>query len=176
MTPRKRAPVVRKGAPRAKKAVAAGRTRVGKGGAPRRDGSATSSVDVEEQLAAIERDSGEGELELGRGVTLHVSSLRKAYFSDVGVTKGALMRYYARVAPVLFQFDTAPTERVYYTEDDSATRTLAVRPWKGGARCVAVAATRWNNSRSSAAEANERERVESPPASARSSRTRGVRA
>ena len=101
MAPSKRAPVARKGAPRAKKAVAPGRTRVGKSRAPRRDGSAASPADVEKQLAAIERDSGEGELELGRDVTLHVSSLGKSYFSEAGVTKGALMRYYARISPVL---------------------------------------------------------------------------
>lgn len=62
---------------------------------------AATPDDVETQLAAIERGDGEGELELGRGVTLHVSSLGKMYFSDAGVTKGALMRYYTRVSPVL---------------------------------------------------------------------------
>ena len=56
---------------------------------------------VELQLEAIERGGGTGELELGRGITLHVSSLGKSYFPDARVTKGALMRYYARVAPVL---------------------------------------------------------------------------
>jgi bifunctional non-homologous end joining protein LigD len=56
---------------------------------------------IEAQLEGIERGGGEGEVQLGRGATLHVSSLGKVYFPDVGVTKGALMRYYARIAPVL---------------------------------------------------------------------------
>jgi len=56
---------------------------------------------VVEQLEAIERDGGDGEVSLGRGISLHVSSLGKVYFPDAGVTKGALMRYYAQAAPVL---------------------------------------------------------------------------
>jgi bifunctional non-homologous end joining protein LigD len=58
-------------------------------------------TDVEAQLRALERDGGEGELSFSRGATLHVSSLGKTYFPDAGVTKGALMRYYTRVAPML---------------------------------------------------------------------------
>jgi bifunctional non-homologous end joining protein LigD len=57
--------------------------------------------DVESQLRAIERGDDEGELDLGRGKRLHVSSLSKPFFPDVGVTKGGLMRYYTRVAPWL---------------------------------------------------------------------------
>ena len=79
MTPRKGVPAARK-----------------KAGAIR-----VSPAHVEAQLTAIERASGEGELELGRGATLHVSSLGKVYFPEAGITKGALMRYYARVSPVL---------------------------------------------------------------------------
>jgi bifunctional non-homologous end joining protein LigD len=56
---------------------------------------------VEAQLRAIERGAGEGELSFGRGETLHVSSLGKMFFPKAGVTKGGLMRYYTRVAPVL---------------------------------------------------------------------------
>jgi bifunctional non-homologous end joining protein LigD len=68
---------------------------------PSRAGRAASPADVEAQLTAIERGSGEGELELGRGISLHVSSLGKMFFPEAGVTKGALMRYYTRVSPVL---------------------------------------------------------------------------
>jgi bifunctional non-homologous end joining protein LigD len=64
-------------------------------------GGAARAADVEAQLAAIERGPGEGELDLGRGVSLHVSSLAKVYFPEAGITKGALMRYYARASPVL---------------------------------------------------------------------------
>ena len=56
---------------------------------------------VEAQLRALERGDGEGELTFGRGATLHVSSLSKPYFPKAGITKGALMRYYTRVAPYL---------------------------------------------------------------------------
>ncbi len=59
------------------------------------------ATDVESQLTAIEHGAGAGELDLGRGARLHVSSLGRVYFPDVGVTKGALMRYYTRIAPVL---------------------------------------------------------------------------
>ena len=57
--------------------------------------------DVEAQLRDIEADGGDGDLVLDRGATLHVSSLGKLYFPDAGITKGALMRYYAAVWPVL---------------------------------------------------------------------------
>ena len=83
-------------------------TRTKKVGARKRSGKpankpAHQSVaeSVEAQLRAIERGDGEGELDFGRGVMLHVSSLNKVYFPYVGVTKGALMRYYAHTAPVL---------------------------------------------------------------------------
>jgi bifunctional non-homologous end joining protein LigD len=56
---------------------------------------------VIEQLNHIEKDGGEGELELGRGKTLHVSSLGKPFFKKAGVTKGDVMRYYAAVSPML---------------------------------------------------------------------------
>lgn len=58
-------------------------------------------ADVEAQLRALERNGGEGELSFGRGETLHVSSLGKTFFPDAGITKGDLMRYYTRVAPML---------------------------------------------------------------------------
>lgn len=56
---------------------------------------------VESQLRALERGDGEGEIALADGATLHVSSLAKPYFSAPKITKGALMRYYTRVAPYL---------------------------------------------------------------------------
>ena len=69
------------------------------------------------QLEAIERDGGNGDISLGRGVELHVSSLGKLYFPDAGVTKGALMRYYAEVAPVLLpQLEGRPLVLKRYPE------------------------------------------------------------
>jgi bifunctional non-homologous end joining protein LigD len=88
MTPRKTAPTTRRSAKKPAKTTAKRAER-------------STSGDVETQLTAIERDGGEGELALGRGVRLHVSSLSKIYFPDAGVTKGALMRYYTRVSPYL---------------------------------------------------------------------------
>ena len=66
----------------------------------RSTGQAPAPDGVEAQLRSIERGGGDGELELGRGATLRVSSLGKQYFAN-GVTKGALMRYYARIWPHL---------------------------------------------------------------------------
>jgi len=60
-----------------------------------------SHADVVAQLEAIEAGSGDGTLRLPDGVELHVSSLGKAYFPKAGLTKGDLLRHYARVAPVL---------------------------------------------------------------------------
>ena len=88
MTPRKRVPAARKGGTRAKKTTKSTTAK-------------RSAADVEAQLATIERQGGDGTLDLGRGVALHVSSLGKVYFPDAGISKGALMRYYARVSPLL---------------------------------------------------------------------------
>src|SRR4051812_8006425 len=55
-----------------------------------------NATDVESQLERIERNGGTGDVSIGRAGSLHVSSLGKPYFSS-GVTKGALMRYYASV-------------------------------------------------------------------------------
>ena len=94
MTPRKASrTTARKSAP--KKTRTTARASTG------RRSTGDSAGSVEAQLEAIERDGGDGDVMLGRGVQLHVSSLGKVYFPDAGVTKGDLMRYYAHVAPVL---------------------------------------------------------------------------
>ena len=54
-----------------------------------------------EQLQQIENGSGNGTLELPNGKTLRVTSLGKPYFGEPHLTKGALMRYYVRVASAL---------------------------------------------------------------------------
>jgi bifunctional non-homologous end joining protein LigD len=69
--------------------------------ASRKSSSDAPGTDIESQLQAIERGDGEGNLDFGRGKKLHVSSLAKEYFPKIGVSKGALMRYYARIWPVL---------------------------------------------------------------------------
>jgi bifunctional non-homologous end joining protein LigD len=65
-------------------------------------GASTSTApagSVEAQLETIQREGGDGNVEIKRGVSLHVSSLDKIYFPANGYTKGDVMRYYARVAP-----------------------------------------------------------------------------
>jgi bifunctional non-homologous end joining protein LigD len=57
--------------------------------------------DVVAQLTRLESASGEGTLALPGGHTLDVTSLGKVVFPAAGFTKGDLLRYYARVAPVL---------------------------------------------------------------------------
>lgn len=53
------------------------------------------------QLRRIEGDGGDGILLFEDGRTLALSSLDKPFWPAEGITKGALMRYYARVAPAL---------------------------------------------------------------------------
>ncbi len=62
---------------------------------------ATRTDAIVRQLRAIERDDGDGDVELARGKHLRVSSLDKVYFPKTGYTKGDVMRYYATVAPAL---------------------------------------------------------------------------
>ena len=56
---------------------------------------------VEAQLLAIEQGDGTGDVDVGGGATVHVSSLGKVYFPESRITKGVLMRYYTRVSPSL---------------------------------------------------------------------------
>ena len=58
-------------------------------------------ANIESQLRSIERGEGEGDLEIDADTTLRVSSLAKIFFPKAGITKGALMRYYVRIWPVL---------------------------------------------------------------------------
>ncbi len=57
--------------------------------------------DLVEQLSRVERDGGDGELTFEGGATLAVTSLGRVIAPEAGLTKGGLMRYYARVAPAL---------------------------------------------------------------------------
>jgi bifunctional non-homologous end joining protein LigD len=87
-----------------------GKTTSRRKSASRRRGNASDAAgSVVAQLESIEREGGDGDVEIGRDLKLHVSSLGRVYFPDAGVTKGALMRYYASVAPVLLpQLDGRP--------------------------------------------------------------------
>jgi bifunctional non-homologous end joining protein LigD len=83
---------IRRASPKQARAIAKRAKRAAKARAP-------STVIAE--LDQIERASGDGVLALGGRKSLHVSSLDKVFFEDAGITKGDVMRYYARVAPVL---------------------------------------------------------------------------
>jgi bifunctional non-homologous end joining protein LigD len=85
-------------AARAKKVASAKKTSAKKTSAR---ASSTPAGSVEQQLAIIEQNGGDGDVQIKRGVSLHVSSLDKVYFPDDGITKGDVMRYYARVAPAI---------------------------------------------------------------------------
>jgi bifunctional non-homologous end joining protein LigD len=71
---------------------------------PRRAGTRARSnafADVYKQLEQIEADGGDGRIAFGGGKTLKVSSLDKIYFPETRATKGDVMRYYTRVAPLI---------------------------------------------------------------------------
>lgn len=59
---------------------------------------APSDQSIVMQLEEIQRAKGDGTLEIAPGVKLSVSSLGKVFFPADRITKGDLMRYYARVA------------------------------------------------------------------------------
>jgi bifunctional non-homologous end joining protein LigD len=59
-------------------------------------GSPQSVSDVVQQLEEIQ---GDGVVTFGHGASLEVSNLKKVFFPEDGITKGDLMRYYARMSP-----------------------------------------------------------------------------
>lgn len=54
-----------------------------------------------EQLDALESTGKDGRLVLPDGDTLDITNLQKVFWPDSGRTKGDLLRYYVRVAPVI---------------------------------------------------------------------------
>jgi bifunctional non-homologous end joining protein LigD len=56
---------------------------------------------LDAQIATIEAQGGDGTLNLPGGQSLEVSNLGKRFFPRTKQTKGDLMRYYARMAPLL---------------------------------------------------------------------------
>ena len=94
--------VKREGTSVQKAAKKKGATKAARVRARKRVGASASTApagSVEQQLATIQQGGGDGDIEIKRGVSLHVSSLDKIYFPANGYTKGDVMRYYARVAP-----------------------------------------------------------------------------
>jgi len=76
------------------------RTTTARRPAVRRPRAAADLETVVARLQEIEDSSGQGELTLPTG-TLDVSNLDKVFFPQTGQTKGDLLRYYARISPVL---------------------------------------------------------------------------
>lgn len=80
-----------------------------KGGADEAEGRAGRSEEIDaaaiaelvDQLNAIEQGRGAGTLRLPGGATLAVSNLRKVLWPAAGLTKGDLLRHYARVTPFI---------------------------------------------------------------------------
>jgi bifunctional non-homologous end joining protein LigD len=68
---------------------------------PERSGRASGRLRIEGQLEQIEKTDGSGDVDFGSGRSLRVSNLAKVYFPEPGITKGMVMRYYARIWPVL---------------------------------------------------------------------------
>jgi bifunctional non-homologous end joining protein LigD len=93
---------------------------------------------VSAQLAAIERRGGDGTIRFPAGATLEVTSLDKPYFPQDGITKGAVMRHYADVAPVLLpllaerplalkRYPNGITGKSFYQQNPGADVPNAVR-------------------------------------------------
>jgi bifunctional non-homologous end joining protein LigD len=61
----------------------------------------TSNVSVVDQLSALETARKDGLLTLPDGDTLKVTNLHKPFWPKLKLTKGDLMRYYARIAPFI---------------------------------------------------------------------------
>ncbi|MDQ3997690.1 MAG: DNA ligase D [Gemmatimonadota bacterium] len=69
-------------------------------GAHRRKQSAVRSPQsVSEVVLQLEEIQGDGVVTFGHGASLELSNLRKVFFPEDGITKGDLMRYYARMSP-----------------------------------------------------------------------------
>jgi bifunctional non-homologous end joining protein LigD len=58
----------------------------------------TDTDSLTSQLRAIEATRGDGTLDFGRGKTLKLSNLDKVFFPKAKLTKGDVMRFYARIA------------------------------------------------------------------------------
>ena len=64
-----------------------------------RGGKISRASDVIAQLAEIEEGFGSGTVKIGPASSINVTNLGKVFFPKKKLTKGALMRYYATVAP-----------------------------------------------------------------------------
>lgn len=76
-----------------------------KAGQPRsRAANKSASIDADtvvDQLHELERTKKDGDVQLPNGNSLRVTNLAKLYWPDLKITKGELLRYYAKVAHLI---------------------------------------------------------------------------
>lgn len=65
------------------------------------DSALSGPAELIEQLRALEDARRDGALTLPNGDRLNVTNLSKVFYPDLKITKGDLLRYYARVAPFI---------------------------------------------------------------------------
>ena len=89
------------------------------------------------QLRSIERQGGDGEVDLADGKALHVPSLGKKYFAN-GVIKAALMRDYTRICPLFKQHvKDRPLMLKRYPDGDGEADVLSTERRYSSVRCGA---------------------------------------
>ena len=62
---------------------------------------APGTAAIVDQLDALEKSRKDGRISLPGGDTLDVTNLQKVFWPDIGRTKGDLLRYYAKIAPLI---------------------------------------------------------------------------
>ena len=98
----------------------------------------TDTTAIIEQLTAIEESGRDGSVDLGGGRSLKVSNLSKVFFPKERITKGDVMRYYARIADfilptvqdrplVLRRFPNGIEGEAFYQQKASETTPPEVR-------------------------------------------------
>jgi len=106
--------------------------------ATRRSATKTDPTSILEQLTAIEEKGRDGTLDFGDGRSLRVSNLSKVFFPQEKLTKGDVMRYYARIADfilptmrdrplVLRRFPNGIEGEAFYQQKASDTTPKEVR-------------------------------------------------
>lgn len=96
------------------------------------------TTSIVEQLTAIEESGRDGSLDFGGGRSLKVSNLGKVFFPKEKITKGDVMRYYARIADfilpaikdrplVLRRFPNGIEAEAFYQQNASESTPREVR-------------------------------------------------
>ncbi len=127
-------------AARAKTAKRTGAAKVSARAQSKTAGSATKTdtTSIVEQLTAIQESGRDGLLDFGGGRSLKVSNLGKVFFPKEKITKGDVMRYYARIADfilpaikdrplVLRRFPNGIEGEAFYQQNASETTPKEVR-------------------------------------------------